>query len=130
MGNWQQALHRPGATALTNRLIKEDSDLGYLLPSDSVICDNVSNNVSCLNVLAPVFQPMSVSDDSVSECFSPEKGVLSQVGKEGRCLSVKHLLSLRGFRHSLTVCPDEDLVQFVLDGIREGMHLGSLDGIL
>ncbi len=53
---------------------------------------------------------------------------MSRVDKEGRCLSVKHPLSLKGFRHSLTDWPDMELVQFVLEGIREGVHLGSLDG--
>ncbi len=67
-------------------------------------------------------------NDSVSLCSSLERGVLSRVDKEGQRLSVKHLLSLEGFCHGLIDCPDMELVQFVLDGIRDGVHLGSLDG--
>ncbi len=78
---------------------------------------------------ASVFQPVSVLNDSVPLCFSPE-GVLSRVDKEGRCLSVKHPLSLEGFCHGLTDYPDTELVQFVLDGIHNGVRLGSLDGIV
>ncbi len=48
--------------------------------------------------------------------------------KEGQRLSVKHLLNLEGFRRGLTDCLDTELVQFILDGIRDGVHLGSLDG--
>ncbi len=48
--------------------------------------------------------------------------------KEGWRLSVKHPLSLKGFRHGLTDCPVMELVQFVLDGIHDGVCLGSLDG--
>ncbi len=48
--------------------------------------------------------------------------------KEGRRLSVKHPLSLEGFRHGLIDCPDMELVQFVLDGICDVVRLGSLDG--
>ncbi len=65
MGIRQRALHGRRATAPTSHLIKEDSDLGLLPVSDSVHCDNVSGNVSCLNVHAPVFQPVSV----FNECF-------------------------------------------------------------
>ncbi len=79
----QQALCRPRATTLTNRPIKKDSDSGHLLNSASVISANVPSDMSCLNVHAPVFQPVSVSNDSVSLCFSPERGVLSWVDKEG-----------------------------------------------
>ncbi len=59
---------------------------------------------------------------------SAPRGVLSRVDKEGQHLSVKHLLSLEGFCHGLTDCPDTELVQFVLDGICDGVWLGSLDG--
>ncbi len=42
----------------------------------------------------------------------------------------KHPLSLEGFRRGLGDCLDTELVQFMLDGIRDGVHLGSLDGIV
>ncbi len=67
---------------------------------------------------------------SVLSCSSPERGVLSRVDKKGQRLSVKHPLSLEGFRHGLADCPDMELVQFVLDGIRDGVRLGSLGGIV
>ncbi len=50
--------------------------------------------------------------------------------KEGWHMSVKHPLSLEGFHHGLTDCPDTELVQFVLDGIHDGVRLGSLDGVV
>ncbi len=50
--------------------------------------------------------------------------------KEGRHLSVKCSLSLEGFRRGLADCPDMELVQFVLDGISDGVRLGSLDGVV
>ncbi len=79
-------------------------------------------------MLAPVFQPLPVFNDSVLSCSSLERGMLSRVDKEGRRLSVKHPLSLEGFRHGLTDCPDTELVRFVLDGIRDGVCLGSRNG--
>ncbi len=50
--------------------------------------------------------------------------------KEGWRLLVKHLLSLEGFCHGLTDCLDMELVQFVLEGIHDGVWLGSLDGAI
>ncbi len=58
------------------------------------------------------------------------RGVLSQVDKEGRRLLVYHPLSLEEFCCGLIDCLDIELVQFVLDGIRDGVRLGSLDGIV
>ncbi len=63
-------------------------------------------------------------------CFSPEPGYLSRSNIEGRQLSVKHPLSYEGFQHGLVDCPDKELVQFDLDGIRDDMWLGSLDGVV
>ncbi len=50
--------------------------------------------------------------------------------KEGQHLSVKHPLSLEGFCRGLIDCLDTELVQVMLDGNRDGVHLGSLDGIV
>ncbi len=83
---------------------------------------------------APVFQPKAVQcGDSCGDsvlCFSPEWGYLSRSDTEGQWLLVKHLLSYEGFQHGLVDCPDKELVQFVLNGIRDGVQLGSLDGVV
>ncbi len=81
----------------------------------------MSSNVSRLNAFAPVLQPMPVSNDSISLCFRPGKGILSRRDKDGFLLSVKHPLSFGRLQYGLRDCPDADLVQFVLDGIQNGM---------
>ncbi len=55
---------------------------------------------------------------------------MSQPDKDGRLLSVKHPLSLEGFQHGLIGCPDVDLVELILDGIQNGVQLGSPDGVV
>ncbi len=55
MATPRRALRGLRATAPTDHPIKEDSDFGHLLLSDSVHCDNISSNVSCLNVHAPLY---------------------------------------------------------------------------
>ncbi len=88
---------------------------------------------TCLNVHAPVFQLKAVQcGDSCDSalCFSPEQGYLSRSNTDGRQLSVKHPLSYKGFQRGLVDCPDKELAQFVLDGIHNGVRLGSLDGVV
>ncbi len=53
---------------------------------------------------------------------------MSRPDKDGHLLSVKHPLSLEGFWRGLIGCPDVYLVEFVLDGIRNGVRLGSPEG--
>ncbi len=65
---------------------------------------------------------------TVSRCFRPKEGVLSRPDKDGHLLMVKHPLSFRSFWTGLQNCPDVELVQFVLDGIKNGVRLGPLEG--
>ncbi len=53
---------------------------------------------------------------------------MSRPDKDGHLLTVKHPLSLEGFCTGLQNCPDAKLVQFVLDGIENGVQLGPLEG--
>ncbi len=93
--------------------------------------------MSCLNAFAPAFHPKgfvhSVSDvlnDSSYLHSSDVVGSLSRLNKDGRLLTVKHPLSLEGSREGLADCPDLELVQFVLEGIQNGVCLGPSDGMV
>ncbi len=46
------------------------------MPFDGVASDDVCSNVSHLNMYAHVFRSMSGFNDSVSLCFSPERGLV------------------------------------------------------
>ncbi len=94
-----------------------------------ISCDSSSIDIDSVgfNVCAPVFQPC-VFTDSVLSCFRPKEGVLSRPDKDGHLLTVRHPLSLEGFWTGLRNCPDAELVQFVLDGIENGVQLGPLEG--
>ncbi len=106
----------------------EDSDSELLLTRDSVPSDNVCNNMSCLYVSAPVFCPKGFDpivsnqfSDSAFLCSTATSGFLSRPNREGYWLTVRHLLSLEGFQCGLVDCPDSELVQFVLEGIHDGV---------
>ncbi len=140
----QWALHGPKASTPSTRQVlngcqydsnTEDSVSELLSMFDSVSSDNVHNNVSCLHVSAPVFCPRGFDpvvtnqfNDSVFSCSSVTQGFLSRLGREGHWLMVWHPLSLEGFQCGLADCPDSELVQFMLEGIRDGVWLGSLEG--
>ncbi len=115
----------------------EDIDSEHLLTRDSVSSDNVHNIVSCLHVSASVFHPKGVDpvvsnqfNDSVFSRSSVTWGFLSRPNREGHQFMVRHPLSFEWFQCSLADCPDLELVQFMLEGICDGVWLGSLEGTI
>ncbi len=48
---------------------------------------------------------------------------------DGSLLLVRHPLNLTSFEQGLADCPDAEMRQFVLDGIRSGVRLGPVDGL-
>ncbi len=92
-------------------------------------------DVLCLNAFAPAFYPKGfahsvsgVLNGSAYLHSSDVGGSLSRLDKDDCRLTVKYPLSLEGFREGLADCPDMELIQFVLDGIQNGVRLGPLDG--
>ncbi len=145
-GARQQALHRSKASALNTQQVSrfcqyesntDDTDVGYLLTCDSVSFDNVCNNVSCLHASTPMFHPMGFDqvvpnqfNDRAFVCSCGTWGFLSRPDRDGHWLTVWHLLSFEGSQCSLADCPNSELVQFVLEGILDGVQLGSVEGTI